>query len=141
MVAGIEVSIAIECKRHQRRVNLDTVDQFIGKLLDIGAGYGALYSYAGFTDAAVTRAEFSTNPRVLTIALETPEGVLRSAPGFPAALLEQDMPPLWTEELQDGGFASFVESGSGPGDGSSLSTRLSENSRQASRALPLNALA
>jgi hypothetical protein len=47
-VAGIDLNVAVECKRHRRAVDVSTVDQFVGKLLDIGADRGVLYSYSGF---------------------------------------------------------------------------------------------
>ncbi|MBW6432397.1 restriction endonuclease [Actinoplanes hulinensis] len=112
----IEVHVAIECKRYRRPVSIEVVDQFVGKLLDVGAGIGVLYSYSGFTNSAVARAEAATNPRVLTVAVQTPAVVLRNTgvPGYPASLLVQAVPPLWVEDLAADGFTSFVVSGEWP---------------------------
>ncbi|MEU7712961.1 restriction endonuclease [Micromonospora chalcea] len=115
-VVGVDVVVAIECKRYRRPVTVETIDQFVGKLIDIGAGIGVLYSYSGFTGSAVNRAEFATNPRVLAVALETPEIVLqlRGVPGYPAAFMAQDCPPLWVEDLTEGALSQFVETGVWP---------------------------
>jgi hypothetical protein len=110
-VVGVEISIAVECKRHQRRVNVETVDQFVGKLLDIGADRGIIYSYSGFTDSAVTRAWSARNPGVMVVAVDTPQVVhmLRGVPGYPADLIVQDVAPQWIEELSVYDFAAWLE--------------------------------
>jgi hypothetical protein len=112
-VAGIDLSVAVECKRHSRAVDVGVVDQFIGKLLDIGADRGVLYSYSGFTSPAVLRCERAMNPNVLAVALETPEVVerLRGVPGYPADLLVQEVAPQWVEELDEFAFAKFLRAG------------------------------
>ncbi len=63
-VAGQPISIAIEAKRYQRRVSIGTIDEFIGKILDVGCDRGVLYSAGGFTDGALSRASNARNPAV-----------------------------------------------------------------------------
>jgi hypothetical protein len=89
------------------------VDQFIGKLLDLGADRGVLYSYSGFTNGAVARAIGAASPSVVPIALETPTVVtdLRGVPGHPARLLVQSEPPLYIEDLDRDNFAFFLRTG------------------------------
>lgn len=53
-VVRVRVTVAIECKKHGRVVDVGVVDQFVGKLLDIGADRGIIYSYSGFTASPVT---------------------------------------------------------------------------------------
>ncbi|OCC13927.1 restriction endonuclease [Streptomyces sp. PTY087I2] len=63
-VAGQKLSVVIEAKCYGRRVSIGTVDEFIGKLLDLGAARGILYAAGGFTTGAVKRAERALNPGV-----------------------------------------------------------------------------
>lgn len=112
-VAGVEITVVVECKRYRRSVAIGDVDQFIGKIIDVGGERGILYSYSGFTDGAVARAIGAANPSVLTIALETPKIVseLRGAPGYLARLLVQHVPPLWIEDLGRDDFALYLRTG------------------------------
>lgn len=112
-VVGLEVTVAVECKRHRRPASIEVVDQFIGKVLDVGAERGVLYSYSGFSDNAVSRAVGSSNPSIIVIALDTPESVknLREAPGYPADLLARNAAPQWVEEMREDAFRRFLESG------------------------------
>jgi hypothetical protein len=71
-VASAEVNIAIECKRYRRPVDVGTVDEFAGKLQDLNADRGILYSYSGFTPSAVNRAALSLPPKIQVIELESP---------------------------------------------------------------------
>lgn len=113
IVAGIHLNVAVECKRHARVVDVGMVDQFIGKLLDVGADRGVLYSYSGFSSPAVTRCERAMNPSILAVALETPQIVeaLRGVPGYPADFLAQDAAPQWIKELDEFAFADFLRTG------------------------------
>lgn len=63
-VAGQKLNVVIEAKCYGRRVSIGTIDEFIGKLLDIGAARGILYVAGGFTTGAVKRAERALNPGV-----------------------------------------------------------------------------
>lgn len=113
-VVGQEMTVAVECKRHGRPVNIQLVDQFIGKLLDIGAERGILYSFGGFTSSAVSRAIGSSNPHVLTVALKAPDttiSYIMKAPGLPTDLLYQDPAPQWVEEMDEDAFRDFLTTG------------------------------
>ena len=112
-VVGIDVTVAVECKRHRRASDIGTVDQFIGKLLDLGADRGVLYAYAGFTDGAVTRAVGASNPHIMVVSVQTPELILRqkSVPGYPAELMAQDFAPQYIEELPSENFERFLARG------------------------------
>ncbi|MCX5445998.1 restriction endonuclease [Streptomyces nigrescens] len=63
-LAGQPVSIAIEAKRYGRSVSIGTVDEFIGKMLDVGCDRGVLYAAGGFTEGALKRASNARNPAV-----------------------------------------------------------------------------
>jgi Restriction endonuclease len=118
-VVGIDITVVVECKHYRRPVAIGDIDQFIGKLLDIGADRGVLYSYSGFTNGAVARAIGAANPRVVPIALETPDIVteLKGVPGYPARLLVQEVPPLYVEDLDRDNFAFFLQTGDWSGFG------------------------
>ncbi|MES4908429.1 MULTISPECIES: restriction endonuclease [unclassified Streptomyces] len=112
-VVGLEIKVAVECKRLRRPANIEVVDQFIGKVLDIGADRGVLYSYSGFSDNAVSRAKGSSNPSIVVIALNfsQPLAHYRTAPGFPADLLVQEEAPQWVEEMGEDAFRRFLKVG------------------------------
>lgn len=112
-VIGIEMLVVVECKRHKRAIDIGVMDGFIGKLLDLGADRGVIYSYGGFTSAAVARAQAAYNPAVIAIALNTPEIVeaLHSAPGYPADLNVQEFAPQWYEEMDSDAFLYFLSQG------------------------------
>lgn len=110
-VVGLDISVAVECKRHGRPSTIEVVDQFIGKVLDLGADRGILYSYSGFTSNAVSRAIGSSNPSIVVIGLDTPESVKARAPGFPADLSVQDPAPQWVEEMDENAFRDFLAEG------------------------------
>ncbi|MFJ6950520.1 restriction endonuclease [Micromonospora aurantiaca (nom. illeg.)] len=74
-IAGMDMTVAVECKRLGRAVNVERVDQFIGKLLDIGADRGMLYSCSGFTPGARNRASCARNPAVLAVETEESESI------------------------------------------------------------------
>lgn len=112
-IVGLQVSVAVECKHHQRPMDISIVDGFVGKLLDIGADRGIMYSYSGFTDGATARAIGNTTPKVMLVALETPEIVAQigGMPGYPADLAVQELAPQWVEELDTESFSHFLRDG------------------------------
>ncbi|MEU3222619.1 restriction endonuclease [Streptomyces sp. NPDC006976] len=63
-VAGEEILIVVECKDHGRPVGVAEVEAFLGKLLDVAADKGVLFSSSGYTDGAVRRMESTTHPRI-----------------------------------------------------------------------------
>lgn len=72
-IVGVQMTVAVECKRFSRPVDITIVDQVVGKLLDIGADIGFLFSYAGFTTGAATRADGAFSPRIIPISLADEE--------------------------------------------------------------------
>ena len=86
-IIGQELIIVIECKFTSRPLDIGVVDEFVGKLLDLGADRGVLYSASGMTPNAVWRAMMATNPSIIPVTLEP--APLR-APGYPAGLDEAD---------------------------------------------------
>ncbi|MGW0312563.1 restriction endonuclease [Streptomyces flavidovirens] len=69
-IAGQNMRVVAEAKCHGRRVNIEMIDGFVGKLLDLGAERGVFYSAAGFTDGAIRRAEKQRNPNVGLVHLD-----------------------------------------------------------------------
>lgn len=63
-VVGQRHRVVIECKLYTRKLGIGKVDEFIGKLLDVGAESGILYGFSGVTEPARRRAENARNPRV-----------------------------------------------------------------------------
>lgn len=55
-VGGQQFTTAIECKRYMKPIGIGTVDEFAGKLADIGVDRGVLYAFSGFGAGALRRA-------------------------------------------------------------------------------------
>jgi hypothetical protein len=109
-VVGLEISVASECKRYTRTVGIGIVDQFIGKLLDLAAERGILYSYSGFSQAALHRAFGSSNPSVLLVTLENPEDVAAGAYA-PDYSTTGPVDSLWADELDTEDYLHFLQTG------------------------------
>jgi Restriction endonuclease len=106
-VIGLEINVAVECKRYNRAIGIGIIDQFVGKLLDLGAERGVLYAYSGFTEAAVRRAIGSSSPSVLLVALESPD--VAGAPYD--ADLAGPVDPMWVDELGMQEYRIFLQTG------------------------------
>jgi Restriction endonuclease len=92
-IIGQEITIAIECKMTSRPVEIGEVDKFVGKLLDLGAERGVLYSASGMTVNAVYRTEGAVSPSVVPVSLAAAPGPNPyGAPGPPDGLDEPDYP-------------------------------------------------
>lgn len=65
-VAGHEMKVIFEAKRYGSRVQIGTIDELVGKALDVGAQRAVLYSAAGFSAGATARAD-GTVGHTLTI--------------------------------------------------------------------------
>ncbi|WP_033344533.1 restriction endonuclease [Catenuloplanes japonicus] len=99
-VLGIQVTAAIECLQRRRRpVDVGAVDRFVGKLLDIGADRGILYSCTGFTDRARARAAHAQSPPVLAITLSD------------GRLARDTLPPHDSADVGQADFALFLRIG------------------------------
>ncbi|MFF1652903.1 restriction endonuclease [Streptomyces sp. NPDC058255] len=68
-LAGQHVSIVIEAKLYKRSVSIGTIDEFIGKMLDVGCDRGVLYAAGGFIDRELSRAGNARNPAVGCVLL------------------------------------------------------------------------
>ena len=86
-IIGQEIIIVVECKFTSRPLAIDTVDEFAGKLLDLGADRGILYSASGLTPNAVWRAQNAANPSIIPVTLEAAPD---RTPGYPAGFDEAD---------------------------------------------------
>lgn len=63
-IVRADLAVVIECKRYSRRIGIGKVDEFIGKLQDIGSSHGILYAYTGVTEPARRRAAGARRPTV-----------------------------------------------------------------------------
>jgi hypothetical protein len=86
-IIGQEIIVVVECKMVTRPLAIGTVDEFVGKLLDLGADRGVLYSASGMTPNAVWRAQMATNPSIIPVTLEPAPP---RTPGYPAGFDEAD---------------------------------------------------
>jgi hypothetical protein len=64
-MGGQAFTIAVECKRYAKRLGIGAVDEFAGKLLDIGVDRGVLYALNGLTQPAKDRATGSHVPKIV----------------------------------------------------------------------------
>ncbi|MEU6652743.1 restriction endonuclease [Streptomyces sp. NPDC046900] len=58
------IRVAVEVKYKTRPIDIEVIDGFVGKLLDMGVERGVIYSKSGFTDGAVGRAMNQANPGI-----------------------------------------------------------------------------
>lgn len=63
-LGGQAFTIAVECKHYSKRLGIGAVDEFAGKLLDIGVDRGVLYALNGLTQPAKDRAAGSQVPKI-----------------------------------------------------------------------------
>jgi hypothetical protein len=70
-IVGERIGIVVECKAYARPLDVGKVDEFVGKLQDLGAGVGLLYALNGVTPAARRRAEGNAVPRIVLRAIES----------------------------------------------------------------------
>jgi hypothetical protein len=63
-IAGSEFAIAVECKRYSRPIGIGAVDEFAGKLVDLGVDRGVLYAFSGFGAGATARAMGAHQPKI-----------------------------------------------------------------------------
>ncbi|MFB4302624.1 restriction endonuclease [Actinomadura sp. NTSP31] len=108
-VVGQPIKIVGECKCYRTRpVTVGGIDEFIGKLLDVGADRGILFSYTGFSDGAFLRAAGARGPSVGLIAL----GEIEIENGAPLAHSASMAPDSSTKQIvitED--YRDFLEQG------------------------------
>jgi len=64
-VGDSKIEVAIECKRNAtKRLGIKVVDEFVGKILDVGADRGVLCAFGGFDRGAEARAKGATHPKI-----------------------------------------------------------------------------
>lgn len=83
-IAGEKLTIAVECKRYTKPLGIGAVDEFVGKLLDVGVDRGVLYALTGLTGPASARAHGASQPKVSVGDLV--EGDAHVEPDFRAVL-------------------------------------------------------
>lgn len=66
-LAGFTVQIVIDCKHFSRKVDVKTVESFIGMLADVQASKGVLITNVGYTESAIRRAKADTRDVQLDI--------------------------------------------------------------------------
>ena len=59
-VAGIEISIVVDCKYFSKKIDIRVIDAFIGFLADVQASKGVLITNEGYSKAAYNRATYDT---------------------------------------------------------------------------------
>ncbi len=84
-IGGIEMRIAIECKRYGKRLGIGKVDEFAGKLIDLGVDRGVLYTLNGVSAGAASRAGAASQPGIVV------KQMAESAPE----------PPEWSPSLNE----------------------------------------
>lgn len=63
-IAGAPVDMVIECKQYKNKLGIGKIDEFVGKLIDVGCSHGILYATSGATEPARRRAAGSISPKV-----------------------------------------------------------------------------
>ncbi len=74
MASGYPIRMAFECKNYGRKISSTTVDQFVGKLLDVGIPpqHGILVGTdAGFTRGAIDQAKFQQIRTLILAGLDS----------------------------------------------------------------------
>ncbi|MDX3101623.1 restriction endonuclease [Nonomuraea angiospora] len=97
-IIGQEIVIAVECKLKSRPLEIGAVDEFVGKLLDLGVDRGVLYSASGLTPNAVYRASAASNPSVIPVSLMPAPGP-RGVPGLPIGYEDPDYADWLNREI------------------------------------------
>jgi hypothetical protein len=75
-LGGHGISFAVECKRYKNPLGIGVVDEFAGKLADLGVEFGVMYSFSGFGQGATARAAGATQPKIELRGIPTPDVVL-----------------------------------------------------------------
>lgn len=68
--ARIPLRIAVECKHYKHRVDIKTLESFIGMLLDLDVDKGVMYALNGYTAPAKARAEGQKHPAVMLVDVD-----------------------------------------------------------------------
>ena len=71
-IGGQTMSIAIECEQYTKLLGIGKIDEFSGKLVDLGVDCGVLYSISGATAPAKARAQNAVQPRIVLRPMQGP---------------------------------------------------------------------
>lgn len=85
VLAGSTITMAVECKHYKRSFGIGKVDEFAGKLIDLGVDHGMLYTLSRVTAAAAVRAEHALQPRIVPRQMDAAQP---EAPAWSEALWE-----------------------------------------------------
>jgi hypothetical protein len=97
------VQVVFECKRYTKKLGIGKVDEFIGKLVDVGAPFGILYAYSGVSKNAQARADGSVAPQVEIRDLAQTEEILerkRATEYADLSTLLSTMARDWSPEIE-----------------------------------------
>ena len=86
-IHGSRQTIAIECKSSRNPLQIADVDEFAGKLSDLGVDTGVLYAAGGYSAGAKARAAGASQPRIELRSL---------APALPNPPWQSGLPELFT---------------------------------------------
>ena len=59
-IAGIDISIVVDCKYFSKKINVTHIDSFVGFLADVQASKGVLITNKGYSKTAYNRATYDT---------------------------------------------------------------------------------
>jgi hypothetical protein len=82
IVAGDKFEIAIECKHYSKKIGIGRIDEFAGKLADIGVDRGVMYALSGATSGAKARATGAVQPKIGFGQLPAPTPTPLATPGW-----------------------------------------------------------
>ncbi|KQZ84134.1 hypothetical protein ASD56_08965 [Microbacterium sp. Root166] len=99
---GVKHLVVVECKLYRNKLGIGMVDEFIGKLIDVGAAMGVLYTGKGFSKNATARAAGQRIPqvelRILDPKAPVPETLPPSTSVTFADLLAATPSDNWADE-------------------------------------------
>lgn len=103
-VAGLKISIIVECKDHKRKISVGQIDAFHSKLLDIKANKGIFISKNGFSSKSISKA------KRLGITLCTAHEVLSGKwePDLNIDILIEEIKPIGFHIEMNGTFNSEI---------------------------------
>lgn len=101
-IAGARIRVVIECKQYKRKLGIGKIDEFVGKLIDVGAAHGILYATSGVTEPARRRAEAAIQPEITLRDLSDVASLVEHM-----GESEQDMESLLTSQAAN--FSELIE--------------------------------
>ena len=74
-MGGSEFKIAVECKRYKTKLQITTVDQFAGKLIDLCVDRGVIYTFSEPSRGAWNRARVADHPKIEIRPVKDPQAL------------------------------------------------------------------